>query len=68
MIGIKKRRNKKMENEYCAKCGIKLPKKPQGLGALGRMVMGNKNPTYEFKDGTYCEKCAKIEVERRRKK
>ena len=54
-----------MENNkrFCEKCEQRLPDQ-QG------MIMGllNKGPkVYEFKEGFYCEKCAKAKVEEERK-
>ena len=47
-----------MEAEYCKGCGQKLPNKILG------MITGQK--AYAFEDGFYCEKCAKIKIERDR--
>ena len=47
--------------EYCAGCGILLQE-----GVLNVMGGGSKN--VKFKDGTYCEKCARIKVDKARKK
>jgi len=55
-----------MTNEYYVKCKIKLPKSDGALSKLGGFLIGGQQKTYEFEDGTYCEKCAKLEVQRRR--
>ena len=44
---------------FCQNCKIRLS---EGL------ILGlGKSKFYEFSDGNYCEKCAKIKVERSRK-
>ncbi len=47
-----------MIDEFCKKCGIKIN---AGL-ILG--IGGTKH--FKFEDGTYCENCAKIKVDKAR--
>jgi hypothetical protein len=47
-------------DEFCKNCGIKIDKPL--LGFFGGMKY------YQFEDGIYCEKCAKIKVDNARKK
>jgi hypothetical protein len=52
-----------MEKRFCMRCEQRLPN-PQG------MFMGFLNKVqqvHEFKEGFYCEKCAKVKVEEGRK-
>ena len=46
-----------MGKVYCKGCGISILSVP---------FVGDKY--YEFEDGIYCEKCAKIRVDKNRKK
>ena len=50
-----------MKTEYCQLCGIAI-NIPTGI-----MSMFNKNVTFRrFKDGYYCENCAKLKVDKDR--
>ena len=42
---------------YCTGCGQRINNIP---------IIGEKS--FEFEDGTYCERCAKIKVDKNRKK
>ena len=46
--------------DFCKLCGIKINR--------GSILGIGKSQFYEFEDGVYCDKCAKIKVERDRKK
>lgn len=46
--------------KFCERCGQSLK---EGFDAWL-----NKAPSYEFDDGWYCEGCAKLRVEEKRKK
>lgn len=50
------------ESKFCKGCGNKLNILTGILGAM------TKKNYFEFDDGFYCEKCAKIRVAKRRKK
>jgi len=47
------------EKKFCVKCGQKLPSEIVNFIA--------KDKAHEFKEGWYCEKCAKVRVEEARK-
>lgn len=52
--------------KFCEKCGQILKEPPQVKGLVG-MLSKKPEPTYyEFKDGFYCVKCAKIVIEEKR--
>ena len=53
--------------EYCKGCGIKLPDNLGVLQGMSGFLLGGQQKVYEFDDGKYCEKCAKMRVDKRRK-
>jgi len=53
-----------MEKRFCMRCEQRLPEQ------IGGKVFGllfKQEKVYEFKNGFYCEKCAKVKVEEGRK-
>ena len=48
-----------MEKRFCVKCEKLLPKPS--------LINIGKEKVFEFKDGYYCEKCARVKVEGARK-
>ena len=56
-----------MTDEFCKGCGIKL-QTGGGVAAVSGLLFGGGPKNYEFEEGSYCQKCAKIRVEKGRKK
>ena len=52
------------DKKFCEKCGQKLNEPPKPLFLISKKVI----TYYEFKDGFYCERCAKIKIENERAK
>ena len=48
---------------FCQKCEQRLPSQSGGFMSM----IDKKQKVHEFKDGFYCEKCAKVKVEEGRK-
>lgn len=58
-----------MTTKFCKNCGIRLPGDVGAIGKLGTfLVGGGGQKVYQFDDGDYCEKCAKIRVDKKRGK
>lgn len=53
--------------DFCKGCGIKLPD-AGFLEGVGGFLVGGQQKIHEFEEGKYCDKCAKIRVEKHRKK
>lgn len=51
--------------DFCKGCGIKLPNPSLFSGFASAFGQGEK--VYEFEEGKYCEKCAKLRVDKKRK-
>ena len=49
---------------FCQKCEQRLPS--QSGGFMGFLKLESQK-VYEFKEGFYCDKCAKVKVEEGRK-
>ena len=52
------------EKIFCKKCEQRIIPRRPGIFGFGKKGM----IYYEFKDGDYCEKCAKIIIEEKRAK
>lgn len=50
-----------MEKNFCRGCGKRISGSPKFMNLI------NKEKIYEFEEGMYCEKCAKVKVDRRRR-
>jgi len=53
------------ETKFCKRCKQKIQEGPTGI--LG-LLLPKPMKFFEFEDGYYCEKCAKIQVEESRNK
>ena len=57
-----------MTDGFCAVCGIKLQGDGGAISDLGNFLFGGAKKTHELEDGSYCEKCAKLRVEKKRRR
>jgi hypothetical protein len=51
-----------VEKKFCNNCGIRLFE-----ASFMSRIKGDTPAIFEFVEGFYCEKCAKLKVEERRK-
>ena len=51
---------------YCAGCKMAIQEKT--MGGMVMSLFAAPVKTYKFEDGEYCETCAKLKVDKQRKK